>query len=137
MRTPIVGTKCILPLTVAAAVALVGCDPTWATVVENAKDIPVLVRVETRPFNGDDKFVTDYVVAPGSRIKVGGNGVASVGQVTRVSLLDETCQVVTSDRIAGFDHGGVVRIERGDRLRMTAGGNPTADDEAITTQDCA
>lgn len=120
-----------------AALAMVGCDPTWATVFENAGDQAALIRVETRPFNGDDDFSTDFVVEPGARIKVGGNGVASVGQVVRISLLDGNCAVVESEPVIGFDEGGVVQLGPDLRLSMSPGGNPTADDEAVTTDKCA
>lgn len=125
-----------LALAIGAMLVVVGCDPTWAIVVENATDAAVTVRVDTRPFDGDDAVSTVYLVDPATRIMVGGHGVGSNGQVVRVWLLSEDCEPIDSRPVAGFDDGGVVRIDPERHLVMIPGGNPTAGDQPVVTHDC-
>ena len=119
-----------------AAIALAACDPAWAIVFENESDQAAHIRVDTRPFNGDDTFSTDFLVEPGTRIRVGSNGVGSLGQVVRVSLLDGSCTIVASEPVIGFDEGGVVELRSDGRLWLTAGENPIADHTAAASNAC-
>lgn len=126
-----------LVMALVASLAVAACDPTWATVVENGSEQAVFIRVETQPFSGDGTFTTDFIVEPGSRINVGGSGVASVGQVVRISILDEACDAIESETVVGFEEGGVVVLGADGRISLVAGGNPTAGNEAATTDTCA
>ena len=66
-----------------------------------------------------------------------GSGVASVGQVVRISILDEACDAIESETVVGFEEGGVVVRGADARISLVAGGNPTAGNEAATTDTCA
>ena len=117
------------------AAVLVGCDPTWATVVQNEGGEIVTVRVSTDT-GGTTPSDADFEVAPGKRIQVGSAGVASQGTVVSASILDPSCRVMARVPIAGFDEGGVVHVGLGALMTVVAGGNPTGD-VGTTTARCS
>ena len=125
-----------LTLWLVVAGALLGCDPTFAIVVDNKNDQPVLVGRLRLLTDGTEAL--DVVIAPGStRTTLGANGVASLEQLQRVVLMTERCDVIADELLTeGFVEGGTITVSPDLTVAFAGGGNPSRGGEAVVTDDC-
>lgn len=123
-------------LIVLLSLLAVGCDPTWATVVENTGDQAAIIRVETLSSADGRAYLTVYELQPGDRIQVGSRGVGSDGDVKLILVMDSDCKVIHSVATDAFSEGGVLTIGEGGAISVATGGNPGADKLGTPTDRC-
>ena len=120
---------------VLAASLLVGCDPSFAVVLDNRAANPVIVARWT---DRDRVAPTNVVEVPAdSRATLGSFGVASTEVLERITILDVRCAVL-SDELLGeeFIDGGSITVDDSLNVVFLAGGNPPRGDSPRETDSC-
>ena len=120
---------------VIAALAITGCDPTWAATVDNQSDQTILVG---RIYRVDGEPGRDVLVAgPHARTTIGTYGVGARALVEHVVLMTESCEVLASQPIWDtFYEGGVILVGPDQSIGFNGGGNPPSGEAADATPHC-
>ena len=120
---------------VIAAFATMGCDPTWAAIVDNQSDQTILVgRIYSV---GGDPGIDVLIAGPQAPTTIGTHGVASRALVEHVVLMTASCEVLASQPIWDtFYEGGVISVGPDHSIDFNGGGNPPSGEPADTTPDC-
>ena len=120
------------------AFGLTACDPTWAFVVDNQAAVPILIgRVGASAGEAD---LMDVVIgSAGSRTMVGQNGVGRTYVLWRIVIMTESCEILADETFTkdkAFLEGGLIVVDPDLTISVTAGGNPPAGIDPISTDDC-
>jgi hypothetical protein len=120
----------------AAATVLAACDPTFAVVLENRSSTSLVVARQEKIRGGDDR-IDVVAVPPKSRTTLGTFGVGSFGILQQVTIMTETCEVLSDELLTeGFEEGGLVVVDESLDVVYEPGGNPSVGSDPELTTVC-